>query len=590
MQLAWSLSATRKFRSASPLGLSTSLTTWFQAAIAFTALVLVSNEVAATPNNSAPCAALPDLPLGMSGLPQTNEYQRISNGVDFVRIHRGLLSEHDHYTLSSGAVSANSATEITERLAAAQLEAQIEEIPEFGPRQSSLGQLVRVGNFDDKADASLAASQLREHGVSLIPRFTAEDGGPTSGPFVLSVMCIDLSNFDGSIVSTIGEDTVAGKETVSAMANRNGAIAALNSGFFAWNDEVGTDGDPAGIAVIDGQLVSEPIAGRPALIIDQRDQLSVYVAHDVRSEITLHIGNERFAVNGLNRRPGKVLNCGGLTPSPTNRPAHDFVCEDTNEVILYQPKFGLADPGPNDVWLAINDANEVVLSSEDDSVADTSSLRVVVAQGSSAIAIKSALERGPEIARITTALTSDEGTIPLQAGVYVTNGGPTLIRQGRETFTARAEEGWDTHFDGAPVHDGYVDPKDRAVATESKTGGREGFYHGWVVRRHPRTAVGIDTDQNILYFVVVYGRQPGVTAGANLTEMTRLFQALRVDEALNLDGGGSSSMIVSGELTGTPSDTSGERPVGDAVLILKPTSRSDKKQYSEETGRAAASN
>ncbi|MGY0399978.1 MAG: phosphodiester glycosidase family protein [Ostreibacterium sp.] len=68
---------------------------------------------------------------------------------------------------------------------------------------------------------------------------------------------------------------------------------------------------------------------------------------------------------------------------------------------------------------------------------------------------------------------------------------------------------------------------------------REGFYNGWVLRRNPRTALGLTKD-NILYAVVVYGRQPAVTEGASITEMSKVMNSLSVKDAINLDGGGSS--------------------------------------------------
>ena len=44
--------------------------------------------------------------------------------------------------------------------------------------------------------------------------------------------------------------------------------------------------------------------------------------------------------------------------------------------------------------------------------------------------------------------------------------------------------------------------------------------------------------------------------------------ALRSDEAVNLDGGGSTGMTIRQRLVTRPSDTTGERPIGDAVVVL----------------------
>lgn len=75
---------------------------------------------------------------------------------------------------------------------------------------------------------------------------------------------------------------------------------------------------------------------------------------------------------------------------------------------------------------------------------------------------------------------------------------------------------------------------------------------------HPRTAIGIDTDQNQVIIVTVDGRQ-AESRGLTLRETAVLLRRMGADEALNLDGGGSSSMLAreSGEtisVVNAPSD------------------------------------
>ncbi len=90
---------------------------------------------------------------------------------------------------------------------------------------------------------------------------------------------------------------------------------------------------------------------------------------------------------------------------------------------------------------------------------------------------------------------------------------------------------------------------------------------GFAAERHPRTAIGIDVDGGLLWIVVVDGRQPAHSVGMTLPELASLFQALEVDEAINLDGGGSSVMILNGIIVSSPSDAEGERPVANALGI-----------------------
>jgi exopolysaccharide biosynthesis protein len=89
--------------------------------------------------------------------------------------------------------------------------------------------------------------------------------------------------------------------------------------------------------------------------------------------------------------------------------------------------------------------------------------------------------------------------------------------------------------------------------------------------KHPRTAMGYTKD-NKLIILVVQGRFPGVAEGAALRQEAKILQDLGCWEALNLDGGGSSCMLVNGKETIKPSDAAGQRAVP-AVFIIKARSK-----------------
>ncbi|MDT8367933.1 MAG: phosphodiester glycosidase family protein [Longimicrobiales bacterium] len=88
----------------------------------------------------------------------------------------------------------------------------------------------------------------------------------------------------------------------------------------------------------------------------------------------------------------------------------------------------------------------------------------------------------------------------------------------------------------------------------------------FAAERHPRTAVGIAGKR--LWIVTVDGRRDGHSVGMTLDELTGLMEALAVEEALNLDGGGSTAMYLAGRIVNRPSGLMGERAVVNALLVV----------------------
>jgi exopolysaccharide biosynthesis protein len=84
--------------------------------------------------------------------------------------------------------------------------------------------------------------------------------------------------------------------------------------------------------------------------------------------------------------------------------------------------------------------------------------------------------------------------------------------------------------------------------------------------RHPRTAMGY-TPGGKLIILVIQGRFPGISEGATLVQEARILKDLGCSEALNLDGGGSSCLLVNGKETTKPSDRGGQRAVPGVFLI-----------------------
>lgn len=87
--------------------------------------------------------------------------------------------------------------------------------------------------------------------------------------------------------------------------------------------------------------------------------------------------------------------------------------------------------------------------------------------------------------------------------------------------------------------------------------------------RHPRTAVGLDDARRFLTLVLVEGRQPGAL-GMTLSELAHQMRLRGVTQALNLDGGGSTALLLEGQLvTGRPFNEPLLRPLANALIIRR---------------------
>ena len=98
------------------------------------------------------------------------------------------------------------------------------------------------------------------------------------------------------------------------------------------------------------------------------------------------------------------------------------------------------------------------------------------------------------------------------------------------------------------------------------------FMEDWA-ERHPRTAIGFNADSTRLYFVVVDGRHL-TSVGVTLKEMKGIFDALGAVTAVNLDGGGSSCILVNDEVLNHPSDGP-VRAVGNGCLFVSTAPEDD---------------
>lgn len=96
----------------------------------------------------------------------------------------------------------------------------------------------------------------------------------------------------------------------------------------------------------------------------------------------------------------------------------------------------------------------------------------------------------------------------------------------------------------------------------------EGITEKFSEQRHPRSGIGFSSDKRTLYFITVDGRQQ-MSRGMTLLEFSNLMITEGIHYGLNLDGGGSTTLIINDKVVNSPSDLTGERLVGNCLMIVR---------------------
>lgn len=383
------------------------------------------------------------------------------------------------------------------------------------------------------ADTSTVQRNLAP-GVVYTQQITSSDQ-----PLIINCVSIDLRTPGVRIKCAEAKDSIAisgpykGREPLHEMVHRAGAIAAINADYFPFTS------DPLGLAVRDGELLSEPSENRACFGID---------ANGARIDVLAYFGtvqcsdNNEFPIDGINRVPH------------------------ANEVVLRTP-FCVELPKTEQNGLLIT-LTEVELpfriSKRYSGVvqavvplikgADITSCQPgqieIICTGTAADRLKDHVHTGDKIG-YQIDLVSNSSAIS-ERGKY-----PSRSMISRGTYRAAWSEVQQA-VGGGPwlVRDSAV-----SIDWESEALNKVTF----VEKRHPRSAVGIARNGEIL-LVTVDGRLPG-SQGATLAELASIMLKLGAINAMNLDGGGSTTMMVDGLVVNAPSDGK-ERPIADALLVF----------------------
>ena len=336
-------------------------------------------------------------------------------------------------------------------------------------------------------------------------------------PGPVSIWLLRLEPSRIRLRSSLANDEVLGTETVAGIAERHRAFAAINAGFFLPN------GDPAGALTLDGQLVSDASRPRGAVGIQDSPSGTRLIFAHLRASIALQIGPRTF-----NRIP--------IDGVDTTRAR--------GKLMLFTPAYH------TDTDTAAGGREWVV---------DGRPLRV---KGPSRVTGKTPIPPGGYV-------LSYGGTTTPEPLRRLRNGTPVTLTTSYQPVEGPSDV-WQQARDivggaGLLLRDG------RAIDDWTI----EQFAKGFAETRHPRTMIGTASDGTI-WLVTVDGRQPQLSMGMTLGELRALASRLELVNALNLDGGGSTTMWVRGEVQNSPSDATGPRKVSDALLVFSADTAGDR--------------
>jgi exopolysaccharide biosynthesis protein len=530
-------------------------------ALAVSALAGGSAGAAATGGPAHDRSGQPDLPLGPPGLPQASTSQQVAPGVTVTTIRRGYQSSSDYYTVNIGLPTTlvpGATTEMVGTQAiAGQEQAQLagdgftDSViePAINPGfvdypTSVLGYQLRIGDFPTATAAASLVSQLDADGFATSVTYTGQDGGPGDGPWVIRVLTVDFRQFGGQVEES-HDASILGRRWTSLIGDDAGAIAAVNGGYFNETAAEGVVGDDAGIIVEHGQLLHDATDGRAAAVLGNggRD-LRI---EDLSTRIYLTGPGVRHRIEGLNREPGLLRDCGGDDPGdePTSLPLMNITCTNPDELVAFTSQFGSplpSGPGSEALLNAQGQATYVGTQTQTTVPAGGEALEGI---GTEATWLTANLTVG-DTYHVKDIVTDGHRLVRFGPGDSAVNGGPQLVRNGQV-------------FDDV-LADGLVQPNNPTA------------FYSFAVRRNPRTIIGVNRAGDLM-LVEVDGDTPA-SVGLSLPEAAHLMQSLGAVQAMNLDGGGSSTMEIDGQMINSPTDPpsvtepDGQRQVGDAIVVV----------------------
>lgn len=315
------------------------------------------------------------------------------------------------------------------------------------------------------------------------------------------------------VISIVDLNTLKGRHKVTSFISNN-KIEGLSPLEDVVNQEdalVGINGGffthsgtPLGVVMIDGDMVTEPLYNRAALGITKSGEIMI---DNVKWRGLLKTNdNSNIIIDAVNRKPNN-----------------------DREIILYNRFFGKKTPQFNQFSTEIIVVeNRIVKVDKGELISNTipeKGFVIKIFNSGSEEYTSFKPEEEVEYKNVFTPNWHEEDIVNIMGG------GPKLLTEGEVKVTGQVES----------------------------------FRSDIIKDRAPRTAVGITEDEHLI-FIMVDGRQPELSVGITLENLAQYLKKLGVKEAMNLDGGDSSQLVIRGYTFNNPS---GYREIGTGFLIKK---------------------
>jgi hypothetical protein len=381
-------------------------------------------------------------------------------------------------------------------------------VPAF-PTADGTNYYIVTPSLPHRAEAEDLRRQLIEHGFSppLDIQEVGQDVTHLDGPWKIHVLEADPRRIEVQVAHAY--DSAIGLETTADLAVRRGALAAVNGGYYFMKGELA--GDSRGAVEIDDRLLSEPDRGRASVGFFDREGATRSVFGRLGFQGWIHLAKgEPFRFRGINRK------------------------RDPSEIVLFTPDFHRTTLTP------AGGAEVVITNSRIEAIGEGSGSTPIPSDG---VVLSIGAERVAEVLprlRVGDTASIETKLVPLLPDPerdwgrteHIVSGGPLLLWRSN-----RLEE-----------------PQVESISRV------------FFLARHPRTAVGVRADGTLL-FVTVDGRRPEESVGMSLPELTDLMLELGAVSAINLDGGGSTTMVIKGKVVNRPSGGMARRNA-DAILLF----------------------